>query len=112
MNKTKLSLVSFIVLTSSACSTLNESIKLGATMGAATGVAATHAGYNEAGVKPDSNTVATGAAIGLAIGVLTSYITHKEIDKRRYKPTGDPDTYFGDLPPNPFITNMNNKGGN
>ncbi|MCB0415122.1 MAG: hypothetical protein KDD50_12360 [Bdellovibrionales bacterium] len=100
------------LLSSSACTTLNQSVKLGATIGTATGVAAVHAGYNDAGVKPDSSTVLTGAAVGLALGVLTSYITHKEIDKDRYKPTGDPDTYFGDLPPNPFIINMNNQGGN
>lgn len=96
-----------MLLSLPACSTLDESVKLGASMGSITGIAATHAAYNDTGMKPDSDTVTTGAAIGLALGVLTSYITHKEVDKDRYKPSDDPNTFFGDLPPNPFITNNN-----
>lgn len=102
---------SALLLSTSACSTLNESVQLGASMGAVSGAAVTSIAYADAGVKPESDVILSGAAIGMAVGLITSYITHKEVEQTRYTPTDDPQTYFGDLPPNPFVIPKNKKGG-
>ena len=106
-------LISTTLLSTAACSTLNDSIKLGSTMGAITGAAAVHAGHNSADQNPSSNDVTRGAVIGLALGALTAYITHREVEKERsstYYETNK--IHFGDLPPSPFIfPNKRKKGG-
>ncbi len=104
-------LLSPCLLFTTSCSTLNESIQLGSTIGAVGGAAATSVAYSDAGVKPDSDVILTGAAIGLAVGAITSYITHKEVEQTRPVLNDDPQTYFGDLPPNPFVIPQSSKKG-
>lgn len=104
MRKLRNIIISTTLLSTTACTTLNDSVKLGSTMGALAGVAAVHAGHNSAGENPSSKDVTNGALIGLALGALTSYITHKEVEKERsseYYETNK--IHFGDLPPSPFI---------
>ncbi len=92
------------ILLLSACSTLNDSLKLGATMGAVTGAAATYAAHSSTGATPKMEDVAVGAGAGLAIGLLTSYIVHKQVDEDRQTNQSDQiQMHFGDLPPSPFI---------
>ena len=105
-------LLSTLLLFTSACSTMNKSLQLGAGMGAATGAAATYAGLHSAG-KSSSQDVALGAAIGMGVGLITSYFTHKEVEKDRelYR-SNQTEMYFGDLPPSPFvIPKYKKKGG-
>lgn len=99
--KNLLSLTAILLL--SACSTLNDSLKLGATMGAVTGAAATYAAQSSTGATKMED-VAVGAGAGLAIGLLTSYIVHKQVDEDRQTNQSDQiQMHFGDLPPSPFI---------
>ena len=70
MRKLRHIIISTTLLSTTACSTLNDSIKLGTTMGAITGAAAVHAGHNSAGENPSSKDVTNGALIGLALGAL------------------------------------------
>lgn len=101
--KKKLMLSPFLVLAVS-CSTLDQSIKLGALTGAATGVAATYAGYQaNGGRSPTPEETATGAAIGLGLGLITSYFIHQQVVTDREDTTKQTEIYFGDLPPSPFV---------
>ena len=93
-----------------ACSTLNESIQLGASMGAVAGAAATYTAENSRGEKPSSDNVLAGAAVGLVAGIITSNIVHNKVAESRGD-CGKPEMYFGDLPPNPFIFSPTQKGG-
>lgn len=105
-------LLSTTLLFTSACSTMNESLQLGAGMGAATGAAATYAGQHSAG-KHKGQDVALGTAIGLGVGLITSYFTHKGVEKDResYR-SNQIEMHFGDLPPSPFlIPQYKKKGG-
>lgn len=86
------------------CASMNDSLILGAGMGAAAGGAAAAAGYSAAGKSPSFENVAVGAAIGTAVGLFTSYFTHKSVeDSRKYLDNKDFEMHFGDLPPSPFI---------
>ena len=88
----------------SSCASLNDSLKLGGGLGLATGAAATFVGHQSAnGKSPKFENVAVGAGIGLGIGLLTSYFTHKELEKQRDLSVPESDVHFGDLPPSPFI---------
>lgn len=80
-------------------------------MGAATGAAATYAGQHSAG-KYKGQDVALGAAIGLGVGLITSYFTHKEVeeDRESYR-SNQIEMHFGDLPPSPFLVPKYNKKG-
>ena len=100
-----------VVLQLSACSTMNDSLQLGASMGAATGAAATYATQNSEG-KYSSQNVALGAAIGLGVGLITSYFTHKKVedDRESYR-SNQIEMHFGDLPPSPFLVPQYNKKG-
>lgn len=101
---------STILLSTTACSTLNESVKLGATIGAATGAAATYSGFDSAGERPPSEKMILGTAIGLTLGVITSYYTHKNIEEKRQSIFEErSEMYFGDLPPSPFIVPQSHK---
>ncbi len=97
-----------------ACSTLNDSLKLGAGIGTLTGAAAAYTGHASTGQQPSLETVATGAGIGLALGLLTSHIVHKSVeDDRQSYQYDQTEMHFGDLPPSPFImpTRAPKKGG-
>jgi len=91
---------------------MNESLQLGAGMGAATGAAASYAGHRSTGQSPSFENVALGAGIGIGVGLLTSYFTHKQVEEDRelYR-SNQTEMHFGDLPPSPFLTpNFNTKG--
>lgn len=98
------------LLSLTACSTLNESIQLGAGMGAIAGAAATYTAENSRGVKPSSDNILAGAVLGLVAGIITSNITHNNIAETRGEGTNT-EMYFGDLPPNPFVFSNSRKGG-
>ena len=94
----------FLPLVITSCATMNDSIQLGAGMGALTGGAATYAGYSAGGKSPELGTVAMGAGIGAAVGMITSYFTHKKVDEQRQSyMTDQTEMHFGDLPPSPFV---------
>lgn len=102
-----------ITLLNISCATLDDSLQLGAGLGAASGVAATYAGYSAAENTPSFETVAAGAGIGLGIGLITSYFAHKKLAEDRLANQADQvEMHFGDLPPSPFIVpKMNPKKG-
>ena len=86
------------------CASMNDSLILGAGMGAAAGGAVTAAGYSAGGKSASFENVAVGAAIGTAVGLITSYFTHKSVeDSRKYLDNKDFEMHFGDLPPSPFV---------
>jgi hypothetical protein len=74
-------------------------------MGALSGAAATYAAHASTGAEPSFENVALGAGIGLGVGLLTSYITHRQVeDDRQSYLSQQTEMHFGDLPPSPFIT--------
>jgi len=83
---------------------MNESLQFGAGAGALAGGAATYVAYSSTGTQPKFEDVALGAGIGLSLGLITSYFTHKNVEQdRRDGNAYQTDMYFGDLPPSPFI---------
>ncbi len=100
----KVYFLSTILLMNSACTTMNESLQLGAGLGAITGAGAIYTAQKSAGGPSNGEDVALGAGIGLAAGLLTSYIVHRQVEDHRqsfqYEQT---EMHFGDLPPSPFI---------
>lgn len=86
---------------------------LGATIGALTSVGAISEANNKVGQNATSDELASGVGIGLALGLISSYLIHKDVAEKR----GDmyqnlPEIHFGDLPPSPFImTPMMKKKG-
>lgn len=104
-------LLSAILLLTSACSTLNQSMQLGAGLGAASGAAATYTAYTSTGQKAEFDDVAAGAAIGLGVGLITSYLMHGEVAESRGDSSKDAEMYFGDLPPSPFVFPKSSKKG-
>lgn len=89
----------------SSCATMNDSLQLGAALGMATGATAAAIGHTaNTGSGAPFETIAIGAGIGLGVGLITSYFTHKAVEKERQGLHTDyTDMYFGDLPPSPFI---------
>lgn len=94
-----------------ACSTLSQSVQLGAGLGAASGAAATYTAYTSTGQKAEFNDVAAGAAIGLGVGLITSYLVHGEVAESRGDSSENTEMYFGDLPPSPFVFPKSTKKG-
>lgn len=86
-----------------ACSTLGESLQLGATLGTVGGAAAVYSAEKSMGGTPTLESVGSGAAIGLGVGLLSSYIVHKSTQDSRASESPLPELYFGDLPPSPFV---------
>ncbi|MCM0606587.1 MAG: hypothetical protein KA715_10895 [Xanthomonadaceae bacterium] len=96
------------VLALSSCATMNESLELGAGMGAATGIAAVYSGRIGSEQQPSFQDVAISAGIGSAFGLLTSYLVHGSVEESRQSQLADQiDMNFGDLPPSPFIIPRN-----
>ena len=110
--KTKRLLISTSLLFCSACATLNESLELGATTGALTGAAAMYTAESSTGQQPRLENVAVGAGIGLGVGLITSYIMHRNVEYHRDENRqNETEMHFGDLPPSPFIMpNKTQKG--
>lgn len=88
----------------SSCATMNESLELGAGMGAVTGAAAVYAGHLGSEQKTSFSDAAVGAGIGVGLGLLTSYLVHRSVEEKRQSFQADQtEMNFGDLPPSPFI---------
>jgi len=100
----KKAVLSTCLLSITACSTLNESMQLGAGVGAITGLVAVSAAGDMASKNPTDDQKLTAASAGIALGLLTSYLLHKNIEEKRedFLQSG-PEIHFGDLPPSPFI---------
>jgi hypothetical protein len=93
-----------LAILSTSCATMNDSLQLGASMGAATGAAATFTGSYAGGSSPSIGTVALGAGLGSAVGMITAYFTHKKLEEDRKDNQADQfEMHFGDLPPSPFV---------
>jgi hypothetical protein len=101
-----------LCLSSSACTTLNDSLKLGAASGALAGASATYAAQRGNGQTPSVEDAAIGASVGLGIGLIVSYFVHESVSEERAAYARETEIYFGDLPPSPFIvpTNASKKG--
>ena len=94
-----------------SCSTMNESLELGGAMGGVTGAGATFAGYSAGGKSTSIGAVAIGSGIGMAIGLITSYLVHKNVEADRSSCDAQQmEVRYGDLPPSPFIV-PTKKGG-
>lgn len=102
-----------VALLSTGCSTMNQSLELGASMGFATGALATYGAHSSAGNRANLGQVATGAGIGLGLGLIAAYLTHNSVREERERNSSDQtEIHFGDLPPSPFlIPKANKKGG-
>ena len=88
----------------SSCATMNESLELGAGMGAATGLASVYAGHIGSEQSAKFQDAAIGAGIGASLGLLTSYLVHGSVEESRQSLQADQtEMHFGDLPPSPFI---------
>ena len=91
-----------------SCTTLNDSLKLGAATGALVGAAATYGaqrGAHQTGTLEDA---AVGASVGLGLGLIVSYFVHQSVVEGRASNLRETEMYFGDLPPSPFVIPNNN----
>ena len=87
-----------------SCATLNESMTLGAGIGALAGGASTYVAQTTSGHSSSLGNVAMGAGIGLGVGLIASYFTHKNVEDTRQACMADQtEMHFGDLPPSPFV---------
>ncbi len=102
---------STLLLSTTSCTTLNESLQLGASTGILAGAAATYSAHSSTGRNPTLENVGMGAAIGLGLGLLTSYLIHGKVEENRQSQSTLPEIYFGDLPPSPFILPKTPKKG-
>src|SRR5579885_1952050 len=95
--------IALLAASLSSCASLNESMTLGAGIGAVGGGLATYAAQATApGGETSAENIFLGAGVGMAAGLITSYFTHKEVEKRRAACVADQiDMQFGDLPPSP-----------
>ena len=86
------------------CSTMEQSVQLGGSLGALSGATASYAGYTAGGHAPGFETLAISAGIGAIAGITTAYFTHKSVEEDRKSCDADQiEMHFGDLPPSPFI---------
>lgn len=88
-----------------SCATLDDSMMLGAGMGAVAGGASTYVAQSTAsGSSPSFGSIALGAGIGTVVGLATSYLTHKQVEEKRQSCLAEQtELHFGDLPPSPFV---------
>ena len=88
--------IGLIFLTS--CSTMTKSVRFGGAAGATGGAAISLATNNDRSLE----TIGISSLVGLGLGVLTSYFTHKHINKKPEKREEKRNIHFGNLPKNPF----------
>lgn len=94
---------SLALLACTSCSTMNQSLELGATAGMLAGGISTYMGHVAATGQGSSKNVLLGAGIGSVIGMMTSFFIHKEVIKDRAEfEEEQTEIHFGDLPPSPF----------
>jgi hypothetical protein len=86
-----------------SCTTLDQSVRLGGSLGAFAGGAATYAVQSSTGGTPPPENVWLGASIGMAVGLVTAYFTHQSVVKDRKDVYQNGIVEHGDLPPSPFI---------
>jgi hypothetical protein len=96
-------ILSPLLALTTACTTLDQSFKLGGATGALTGAAAVYSAGSISGRPPTIEEVGTGAAIGMGLGLLTSYLIHHQVAAEREESARQTEIYFGDLPPSPFV---------
>lgn len=92
------------VLSLTGCSTLNDSLLLGAVVGSAGGATAQYSAARSAGSPATLENAYGGASIGLGLGVLAAYLIHQSVVEGRDTTASQTEFYFGDLPPSPFVT--------
>lgn len=93
-----------ITALASSCATMDESVRLGGTVGMATGIASVYTGHIGSGTPATLQDAAIGAGIGTILGVVTSYLIHGSVEERRQSLQSEQtEMHFGDLPPSPFI---------
>jgi hypothetical protein len=108
----KVILICAVALSGAACTTMNDSLKLGMGMGAGGGAAATYAAHESVGHRPTLENVAAGAGIGMVLGLITSHMVHQTVVEERQAYQGEQiEMHFGDLPPSPFIMPAPSKKG-
>lgn len=101
-------LIPIIILNS--CATLNESLVLGAGIGAASGSIVSSETQNKNGNQYTGQENLSNIGIGLVIGAITAYLIHENTAQyRKDFYSNSPEIYFGDLPPSPFIMSPNEK---
>lgn len=93
------------------CSTLDQSLRMGAIAGSLAGAGATYAGAQSAGANPSLENVGIGASIGMAVGLISSYFIHESIVQDREDADQQTQIFFGDLPPSPFVIPNSKKKG-
>lgn len=100
----KLKIILPTLLLLNSCASLNDSMLLGAGLGAGAGVLSQTTAYQKTGTAYSSEEVTNSAVVGLAIGLIGSFLIHKSVEEKRGSLySSDPEIYFGDLPPSPFI---------
>ena len=107
--KNRVFLLSTLLLLNS-CATLNDSIILGASIGAVGGIAASSSTYDKNGNSFTKEEQLSNIGLGLAIGAIAAYFIHDNTTEyRKDYYYNNPEIYFGDLPPSPFIMTPNEK---
>jgi hypothetical protein len=96
-------LMAILLTTSFGCSTLDQSIRLGGTIGTLAGGLGTYAVQSSSGTTAPPENVGVGASVGLALGLVIAYFTHQGIAKERDQMILKNRVDHGDLPPTPFI---------
>lgn len=95
-----------------ACATLNDSMLLGASVGAITAGFATSTASQSIGKTATIDEMTTNASVGIVVGLISAFLIHENTRELRldsYYQT--PEIYFGDLPPSPFIMTPSEKKG-
>jgi len=88
----------------SSCATQTKSLILGGLSGVTVGAAAGAIADNRDSGKRQSQNIGVGAAVGIGVGLLSSYLLDKHVNERLSGATSEMDNriQFGDVPPNPF----------
>lgn len=85
-----------------SCSTLDQSVRLGSSLGSVTGASTVLVGASVSHTNAKAEDVLVAAGIGAIVGTAISYLIHKQIDKERTDYVHKTEVQFGDLPQNPF----------
>lgn len=106
----KLLKIFLILLSFTSCSTLNESLLLGAGIGSVTVGVATTSAYDKSGKSLSQKEKLSNIGLGMIAGLITSYFVHDSVQEfRKDYYYQSPEIHFGDLPPSPFIMTPNEK---
>lgn len=107
----KIILISTVLLLNS-CATLNDSILLGAGIGGGAAAFVTSSTNDSRGQSFTKEEQLSNVGLGLAIGAIAAYFIHDNTTEyRKDYYNNNPEIYFGDLPPSPFIMTPSEKKG-